>query len=158
MTEAGRSATGAESQDEPEARRGEAELLLRAILDHLPITVARYDREGVFTFQDGKGLELIGVKSGEFIGKNVLEIYGDHQEGVDDLRRGLAGEASQSVHEALGIVFETWFIPVRDGRGEPDGLVCVTLDASASRQREIELQNKLDMIERQQKASRTSSI
>ncbi|WP_438019438.1 STAS domain-containing protein [Sorangium sp. So ce315] len=157
MTEAGRSATGAESQDEPEVQRGEAELLLRAILDHLPITVARYDREGVFTFQDGKGLELIGVKPGEFIGKNVLEIYGDHQEGMGDLRRGLAGEASRTVHEALGIVFETWQIPVRDERGEPDGLVCVTLDASAARQREIELQNKLDLIERQQKAIRDLS-
>ncbi|WP_437513180.1 STAS domain-containing protein [Sorangium sp. So ce1099] len=148
---------GADAQGEREEKLREAQLLLRALLENLPISVARYDREGVFTFQDGKGLGAVGMKPGQLVGANVLELYRDHEEGLNDLRRGLAGEASHTVYEAHGAVFETWQVPVRDDGGEPDGLVTVTLDATASRQREIELQSKLALIDTQQKVIRDLS-
>ncbi|XXT22812.1 STAS domain-containing protein [Sorangium sp. So ce429] len=148
---------GADAQGEREEKLREAQLVLRAILENLPISVARYDREGFFTFQDGKGLGAVGMKPGQLVGANVLELYRDHEEGLADLRRGLAGEASHTVYEAHGAVFETWQVPVRDEGGEPDGLVSVTLDATASRQREIELQSKLALIETQQKVIRDLS-
>ncbi|MGK3965017.1 STAS domain-containing protein [Sorangium sp. So ce118] len=157
MTGAEGATGGPDAQGESEAKLREAQLLLRAILENLPISVARYDREGVFTFQDGKGLEAAGMKPGQLVGANVLELYRDHEEGLNGLRRGLAGEASHTVHEAHGAVFETWQVPVRDGGGEPDGLVSITLDATASRQREIELQSKLALIETQQKVIRDLS-
>ncbi|XXY47724.1 STAS domain-containing protein [Sorangium sp. So ce269] len=148
---------GPDAQGEREEELREAQLLLRAILENLPISVARYDREGVFTFQDGKGLGAAGMKPGQLVGANVLELYRDHEEGLNDLRRGLAGEASHTVYEAHGAVLETWQVPVRDGGGEPDGLVTVTLDATAARQREIELQSKLALLDTQQKVIRDLS-
>ncbi|WP_438009712.1 STAS domain-containing protein [Sorangium sp. So ce321] len=148
---------GADAQGESEAQLREAQLLLRAILDNLPISVARYDREGVFTFQDGKGLGAVGMKPGQLVGANVLELYRDHEEGVGGLRRGFAGEPTHEVYEAHGAVFDTWHVPVRDDAGEPDGLVSVTLDATAARQRELELQHKLALIEKQQDVIRDLS-
>ncbi|HTN83161.1 MAG TPA: STAS domain-containing protein [Sorangium sp.] len=141
---------GPDAQGESEEELREAQLVLRAILDNLPISVARYDREGVFTFQDGKGLGAAGMKPGQLVGANVLELYKEHEEAMVGLRRGLAGEPTHDVYEAYGAVFETWHVPVRDDVGEPDGFVTVTLDATAARQREIELQNKLALIEKQQ--------
>ncbi|WP_437666821.1 STAS domain-containing protein [Sorangium sp. So ce1182] len=148
---------GADAQGEREAQLREAQLLLRAILDNLPISVARYDREGVFTFQDGKGLGAVGMKPGQLVGANVLELYRDHEEGLEALRRGFSGEPTHEVYEVHGAVFETWQVPVRDDGGEPDGLVSVTLDATAARQREIELQSNLALIETQQKVIRDLS-
>ncbi|WP_437758594.1 STAS domain-containing protein [Sorangium sp. So ce1389] len=148
---------GADAQGEREEKLREAQLLLRVILDNLPISVARYDREGVFTFQDGKGLGAVGMKPGQLVGANVLELYKEHEEAVGALRRGLAGESTHEVYEVHGVAFETWLVPVRDDGGVPDGLVTVTLDATASRQREIELQNKLALIETQQKVIRDLS-
>ncbi|XYI01103.1 STAS domain-containing protein [Sorangium sp. So ce1128] len=157
MTGAEGATSGPDAQGESEEKLEEAQLLLRAILENLPISVARYDREGVFTFQDGRGLGAVGMKPGQLVGASVLELYREHEEATEGLRRGLAGEATHHVYEAHGAVFETWQVPVRDGRGEPDGLISVTLDAATSRQREIELQNKLELIEKQQKVIRDLS-
>ncbi|WP_437309654.1 STAS domain-containing protein [Sorangium sp. So ce388] len=148
---------GADAQGEREEELREAQLVLRAILDNLPISVARYDSEGVFTFQDGMGLGAVGMKPGQLVGANVLELYKEHEAGVAGLRRGLAGESSHEVYEVHGVTFETWLVPVRDDGGEPDGLVSVTLDATAARQREVELQNKLALIEKQQDVIRDLS-
>ncbi|MGK3981563.1 STAS domain-containing protein [Sorangium sp. So ce136] len=150
------SATGAEIRNEPEAKLGEAALLLRAILDNLPVAVCRYDREGIFRFHDGKGLEVSGIQPGEHLGKSVYELYAGAPGAVESFQQALAGKGSHMVTEAHGLTWETWFIPVRDDRGEP-GVVSITMDATAARQREIELQNKLELIEKQQDVIRDLS-
>lgn len=149
--------TGAETREALEAKLREAQLLLRAILDYLPISVCKYDRAGTFTFQDGKGLERVGVKPGQLLGANALELYADHPESSEGIRQGLAGRASHSVIDARDTVWDTWFVPVRDARGEPDGVISISLDATQSTQRENELRNKLDLIEKQQKVIRDLS-
>ncbi|WP_437930212.1 STAS domain-containing protein [Sorangium sp. So ce291] len=156
MTGAETSAAGAEIRNEPEAKLGEAALLLRVILDNLPVAVCRYDREGIFRFHDGKGLEVSGIKPGEHLGKSVYELYAGAPGAVESIQQALAGEASHVVTEAHGLTWETWFVPVRDDRGEP-GVVSITMDATAARQREIELQNKLELIEKQQDVIRDLS-
>ncbi|WP_437625719.1 STAS domain-containing protein [Sorangium sp. So ce1151] len=150
------SATGAEIRNEPEAKPGEAALLLRAILDHLPVAVCRLDREGIFRFHDGKGLEVSGIKPGEVLGKSVYELYAGSPGAVESVQQALGGKASYVVTEAHGLTWETWFVPVRDDGGEP-GVVSITMDATAAKQREIELQNKLALIEKQQDVIRDLS-
>ncbi|WP_437736456.1 STAS domain-containing protein [Sorangium sp. So ce1335] len=149
------SMTAAESQNEPEASLGEAELLLRALLDNLPVAVCRYDREGIFRFHDGKGLEVSGVQPGAHVGKSVYELYASAPEAVESIRQAIAGKGSHTISEAHGVTWETWVIPVRHG-GEP-GAVTITMDATAARQREQELRNKLELIEKQQRVIRDLS-
>ncbi|WP_437290146.1 STAS domain-containing protein [Sorangium sp. So ce406] len=149
------SMTGAEIQNEPEARLGEAELLLRTILDNLPVAVCRYDREGIFRFHDGKGLEVSGIKPGEHLGKSVYELYAGAPGAVEAIKQALVGKATHTVTEAHGLTWETWFVPVRYN-GEP-GAVTITMDATAARQREQELRNKLELIEKQQRVIRDLS-
>ncbi|AGP35569.1 STAS domain-containing protein [Sorangium cellulosum] len=146
-------AARAEIQNEPEAEIGEAELLLRAVLENLPVAVCRYDREGIFRFHDGKGLELSGgVRPGEHLGKSVYELYAGSPEGVEAIRQAIEGKGSHLVTKAHGLTWETWYVPVRHG-GEP-GAVSITMDATAARQREQELRNKLELIEKQQRVIR----
>ncbi|WP_437940565.1 STAS domain-containing protein [Sorangium sp. So ce341] len=148
-------AAGAEIQNEPEVELGEAELLLRAVLDNLPVAVCRYDREGIFRFHDGRGLEASGVRPGEHLGKSVYELYAGSPGAAESIRQAIEGKGSHAVTEAHGLTWETWFVPVRHG-GEP-GAVSITMDATAARQREQELRNKLELIEKQQKVIRDLS-
>src|SRR5689334_8075753 len=103
-------AAGAEIQNEPEAELGEAELLLRAVLDNLPVSVCRYDREGIFRFHDGKGLEVSGgVRPGELLGKSVYELYAGSPGAAEAIRQAIEGKGSHAVTEAHGLTWETWF-------------------------------------------------
>ncbi|WP_437817689.1 STAS domain-containing protein [Sorangium sp. So ce1078] len=155
MTGAGKPFMGAESQKEPEAELGEAELLLRTMLDTLPVAVCRYDREGIFRFHDGKGLEVSGVRPGEHLGKSIDELYAGAPEVVESIRQAIEGKGSHTIAEAHGFTWETWVVPVRHG-GEP-GAVSITMDATQAKQREQDLRNKLALIEKQQKVIRDLS-
>ncbi|WP_437899571.1 STAS domain-containing protein [Sorangium sp. So ce124] len=151
------SAAGAETREELEAKLREAHLLLRAILDHIPITVCRYDRAGVFTFHDGKGLEAVGVKPGQFLGANVLELFANDPATLETNRQALAGKGAYNVYDAYGASWESWHVPVRDGNGEPDGMITLSLDGSAAKRREQELRAKIELIETQQEVIRDLS-
>ncbi|WP_438028602.1 STAS domain-containing protein [Sorangium sp. So ce233] len=155
MVGAGKPLTGAEIENEPEAKLGEAALLLRAVLDNVPVAVCRYDREGTFRFHDGKGLEVSGIQPGEHVGKSFYELYAGAPDAVAAVRQAIEGEASHTVTEAHGLTWETWVVPVRHG-GEP-GAVSITMDATAASQREQELRNKLELIEKQQEVIRDLS-
>ncbi|WP_437972020.1 PAS domain-containing protein [Sorangium sp. So ce260] len=141
----------------PAAGAADDAMLLRAILDHVPIVACKFDREGVFTFHDGKGLEGSGVKPGQLIGKNVFDLYGQDPAAEEPMRRALAGEAAQSSTESHGVIWRTWLLPALDERGAPNGAVTVSFDVTDVEQRDRELRAKLDMINAQQQVIRALS-
>ncbi|WP_437282911.1 PAS domain S-box protein [Sorangium sp. So ce375] len=132
-------------------------VILRAILDYVPIAACKYDRDGVFTHHDGKGLESSGLKPGDLVGKNVFHVYGSDPVAADGMRRALAGEIVENQVEAEGITWRSWLLPVLDERGAPNGAVSVTFDISDMKRKEAELQARLDMIQAQQQVIRALS-
>lgn len=137
-------------------RYRQKELILRTVTRTLPIVIWAIDREGIFTFHEGKGLESAGIEQGEHVGKNVFEIYAGSN-GNEPLRRALAGEESHSVTATHGLFWENWEIPVRDERGEVYSVVGLSLDVSQAKSTEQELRTKLELIERQRQVIRDLS-
>ena len=130
--------------------------MFRAVLDTLPIVVCGYDREGTFTFHDGKGLAAGGLQPGQFLGMNVLTIYESAGEEVVRVLRGaLAGVPQYSRSEVHNNAWESWYVPLGERSHGGTRMVSITLDASEAKRREQqELQAKLDVIEQQQKVIR----
>jgi len=127
---------------------------LRAFLSHLPTVVSVFDREGVYMLLEGKGLEAAGIAPGQFVGHNAFALYDSGA--AEFIRRGLAGEATpMTVLEEYGKIWENWCIPVPEGIDA--GLVTISLEVTATRQRERELLEKLELIERQQRVIRELS-
>ncbi|KYF75103.1 anti-anti-sigma factor [Sorangium cellulosum] len=137
-------------------RYQQKELILRTVTQTLPIVVWAIDREGIFTFHEGKGVESAGLREGELIGKNVFEYYAD-SDGRADLERALAGEETHSENTTHGAFWENWEIPIRDEQGEVYAVVGFTLDISPAKRTEQELRSKLELIERQQQVIRDLS-
>ncbi|WP_437961866.1 PAS domain S-box protein [Sorangium sp. So ce119] len=137
-------------------RYQQKELILRTVTQTLPIVVWAIDREGIFTFHEGKGVESAGLREGELIGKNVFHYYAD-SDGRADLERALAGEETHSVNTTHGAFWENWEIPIRDEQGEVYAVVGFTLDVSPAKRTEQELRSKLELIERQQQVIRDLS-
>jgi rsbT co-antagonist protein RsbR len=134
----------------------ESDVILRAIIGTLETAVTRMDRDGFVTFHDGKTLEALGMKPGQFVGMNVNDPP-PHPMDMEPMRRGVRGELVRTRVEVFGMLWETWIIPLRDERGEPNGAVSFTLDATEAKLREDELKSRIELIERQQKVIRDLS-
>jgi rsbT co-antagonist protein RsbR len=135
--------------------RTEAQLF-RALIDNMEVAVFAVDRQGTYTFHDGKGVEVAGLSRGELLGKNIFELF-SNSKGLKNIRAALAGEAAHSIAEAHGRVWETWYAPIRDDRDEVTSAVGISLDVTQAKRTEQELRAKLDLIDKQQQVIRDLS-
>ncbi|MBV9772548.1 MAG: PAS domain S-box protein, partial [Gemmatimonadetes bacterium] len=118
----------------------ESEARLRTVLTSVPTVLFALDRDGVFTFSEGRALEVLGLRPGEVVGRSVYEIYGAIPQVLDDVRRALDGEDVTSMVEVRGHVFETRYSALRDDEGAVTGAVGAALDVTERRAAEEALQ------------------
>jgi rsbT co-antagonist protein RsbR len=144
----------------PEDRRAKLRTqvqLLQSIIENVPICVWAIDTEGVFTYHDGKGLELAGVKAGQFLGMNAFEVYADNPDSFRHVRAALAGETQHHISYEGHHWWENWELPVRDEEGDVSAVVGVTLNITDTKRVEEELRSKLALIQQQQEVIRALS-
>ncbi len=104
---------------------------LRAVLDHAPVVLFAVDREGVITLSEGRGLEALGLRPGEVVGRPLWELYPESEEIRAHVRRALGGESFTVNARRDGRVFETRFEPLCGEDGAILGSVGVALDITA---------------------------
>jgi len=95
----------------------QARTLLRAVAE-MPVTVWAMDPDGTCTLSVGKGLEHFGLKSGQLVGKNLLQVYPSTSETHQHIKRALQGE---TIAQEIRIGEMTWFstiLPVHDALGQ----------------------------------------
>jgi PAS domain S-box-containing protein len=129
------------ARDVTERRRQERALRenkerLRTVIAGAPLVLFALDRHGVFTMVEGRGLDALGVRPGLLAGRSAFELYADLPQALADVRRALAGETFSSVVEVFGVVFETWYSPVRDAAGAVTGVIGVGTDITERRRAE----------------------
>ncbi|MDZ4806210.1 MAG: PAS domain-containing protein [Candidatus Eisenbacteria bacterium] len=139
-----------EFRDLTERRRAEialhhSENRLRTVVANAPLVLFTLDRNGIFTMSEGRGLERMGLKPGEVVGRSVFDVYADNQDICESNRRALAGHEFKEVIDVGSMSFETWFSPMRDARGQADGVLGVAIDVSTSRRLEQQLQHSQKM-------------
>ncbi len=129
------------ARDVTERRRQERALRenkerLRTVIAGAPLVLFALDRHGVFTVVEGRGLDALGVRAGVLVGRSAFELYADLPQALADVRRALAGETFSSVVEVFGVVFESWYSPVRDAAGAVTGVIGVGTDITERRRAE----------------------
>lgn len=147
---------GAAAEDAADGRAVMERDVLRTLLDTLPITAWVLDPEGTYLYSDGRALESIGARPGQFVGHSVFDLFRG-QPALETLRRGLAGESGHDSSSRDGLEFDNWQAPIRDASGKVIKLIGITLDVTVLKRTASELQAKLDVIERQQRAIREMS-
>ena len=127
---------------------------LSKAMQHARIVLFSMDRNGIVTMSDGRGLELLGQKPGERVGRNELEATRGTP-AHDHLRRALDGETLHELVEAApGVHFDTWYIPLRDPDNRLDGVLGLAVDATDRVRSERRLAEKLQLIEQQSETIR----
>lgn len=113
---------------------------LDRVIAGAPIVLFAVDRNGIFTMSEGKGLNALGLKAGEVVGKSVFELYGHYPHVVQHIRRALAGEAFTALADLSGVMFETWYSPIMSTDGKVTGAMGVATDITDRVRTEAEYQ------------------
>jgi rsbT co-antagonist protein RsbR len=122
--------------------------VLRILQETLPITVWKIDRQGVFVAMEGNGLERLGMKTGQLVGQNVFDAFVEDPT-LDFIRRALAGQHLHMFVDYSGMPWEAWYVPFRDGQGDVESILVISIDVSEAKHAESELRAQLALIERQ---------
>lgn len=92
------------------------------------------DQNGVLTFSEGKGLELIGLKPGQSVGQSVFELFRDHPQIVQNAKRVLAGELVSGPTTYNGVIFENRYEPIVSDDHNIIGAIGVAIDITAQQE------------------------
>ena len=93
-----------------------------------PIVVFATDAHGVFTMSAGPGLAGLGRRPGEAVGKKASDLYADYPEVLAAAAAALAGETVTYRAVINGHVFESIYVPQRDGQGKVIGVIGAAYD------------------------------
>lgn len=118
----------------------ETRLRLDTVVSSAPVILFAYDRDGRVTLSEGKGLQALGLKPGEMVGRYVGDAYPQLPQIKENFRRALAGETFTARMEVDGLTFETRYSPLTDALGGVTGVIGVATDITervlAERERE----------------------
>jgi len=67
----------------------------RALLDRAPVAFAVTDQDGIFQTYEGRGLEGLGRKPGDLIGRSIFEEYAGRPDITEPYRMVLTGEVGE---------------------------------------------------------------
>jgi PAS domain S-box-containing protein len=137
-------------RDITERKKAEHELRgtqerLRMVVAGSPVVLFATDRHGILTLSEGKGLERLGRRGGESVGKSIYELYGDYPDVIASIERCLAGEEFTASVDLGGVSFESYYAPVRDPDGQVVGLIGVATDITERKSLEVQLRHAQKM-------------
>jgi PAS domain S-box-containing protein len=118
-----------ERKQAEEALRASEERL-RYLLSNAPIVLHAWDADGNYELLEGKALEKLGVKSGEWVGQNLKDLVGPVSQGAMNAGFKMALERPITIPEANtgDIWWSTTSVPVRDADGNASGVIAVSVD------------------------------
>ena len=124
--------TDIQERKESEARITSYHLRTEMIMENVPAIIWAVNLHGVFTFSEGYGLRLLGLKPGERVGKNYFDIFPDGTPEGDLLRAALNGKIATGYIHKLGVSFECKVSPYFSANGkEVIGAVGIATDATS---------------------------
>ena len=117
-----------------------SQLRYHSIADQAPIILFIADCEGIITFIEGKGLDLLNLKAPPSAGDNLCDVFGQDSAICRNSREALQGREFTSTDHIDSLIFQVYYNCLRDESDAVAGLVGVALDATAGLQAQAELE------------------
>ncbi|HEY9123631.1 MAG TPA: PAS domain S-box protein, partial [Bacteroidales bacterium] len=127
-----------ESHHETTCKLQEKQQLLDSILENAPMVIWSIDLEGRFIYSQGKGLENIGVRAGDNIGKSVFDVYKGTEAEIF-VRKVLDGTIEQDIVKVKNLLYDTRVSPLYNTNGLKYGYIGVAMDVTEQKMAEYNL-------------------
>lgn len=135
-------ATDITERKRAEAALRQSEERLRSVVTNAPLILYAVDRHGTFTLVEGRGLDSLGLRRGEYVGKSVFAIFVDQPRVLRNIRRALEGETFEDCGDVRDMTFQTWYAPVYDDSAAVAGAIGVAVDVTERRRAEDALRKR----------------
>ncbi|HEY5883861.1 MAG TPA: PAS domain S-box protein [Pyrinomonadaceae bacterium] len=134
----GQTAVQAVIRDITDRRRGkealrQSETRLRTVVGGASLILFAIDKEGIVTLAEGEGLKSLGRTGSHIVGRSVYEVYGEHPDILDYIRRAMSGETLSATVEVGDVAFGTRFSPLTNDEDEVIGVIGVATDITENR-------------------------
>jgi PAS domain S-box-containing protein len=120
---------------------------LSAVLNSAPLQLWAMDREGIITVAQGWSMARLGLNPEEVVGKHFDMLQGHSPRLHQCLREALSGRETTADIEYGESVVQSRFEPIRDERGEVDGVTGVQFDITERVLAERELRRTHGLLE-----------
>ena len=121
---------------------GRLEERLTTVVSNAPIILFSLDAGGRITLLEGKGLDVLGLRSDEMIGQEMSQVFERAPEFLQSMASALAGETVNAIAIFDELIFEIWCAPTDETGG--GGVIGVATDVTERIQAEkrLRLQNE----------------
>lgn len=113
---------------EDSLRRSEAHV--RTIINNAPLALLAADARGLVTFEDGRALPAMSLKTNEHLRLPATEVFSEFPFASDNIRRAAAGEEFSETLEFADAAFDCRFTALPEKKGKPDGFIMVATDVT----------------------------
>jgi two-component system cell cycle sensor histidine kinase/response regulator CckA len=121
------------------------------VISNAPVVLFALDAKGTFTLCEGKGLEAMGLRAGDAVGKSAFELYKHAPQIRMNIRRALSGEEFISTSEMSGLWLETYYSPVFKGYDEVTGVIGVGINVTDRKRAEDALKRSEEQLRHSRK-------
>lgn len=130
-----------------------SERRLRAVIGNLPVVLFSIDSEGHFSFSEGQGLAVLGLRDNDNVGRSIFDVYRDVPSLLEAVRRALAGMPETVLVDVAGHSFQVQLAPLLDEHGAIAGVIGVATDVSVRVHEAAMLRDALAEAEAQYRAA-----
>lgn len=117
-----------------------SELRCATVASAMPVFLFMIDRDLVVTFIQGRGLDVLGVRPEQALGRRLSEVFPSNEGFVESCRHVLAGQELVAVDHLGGVPFEIYYSPLKDRAGTVASVAGVALDISSQVEARRELE------------------
>ncbi len=113
--------------------------ILRNAIENSPIIIYCLDTNGIIKMVKGKGLEVLGFKELDLLGKSAIELY-NNDDFKNIFKYVISGGTYRGVIEFNHISLEGWATSLKDEEGNVKGFVSIATDITSLLKTEQALQ------------------
>jgi len=114
----------------------------RTIVTNAQAIIFMVDNNGIFLLSEGQGLSALGLKPGQVVGASAFDMYKDYPDIVNGINKALSGKVHKDMIEVQGMVFDTFYSPYKDSKGNIIGAIGMSIDITDLKRAEVKIRQR----------------